>query len=92
MSVLDAAKILNIGVFSSVPFMQGKLLSNNTLPTFTDLKPSLRILQLIRSTPGIIAPLVGQKTNLHVQENLEILKIPPLSHNEFNNIIDKLLS
>jgi len=91
-SVLEVALKLNIGVFTSVPFMQGRLLAPGALPEFGDLKPSLRALQFIRSSPGVIAPLVGQKSHEHVSENLEIMKIPPLSEDEFISLVKTLTS
>lgn len=91
-SILEASQIYGIGVFTSVPLMQGKLLSPDVLPDFIDLKPSLKCLQFIRSTPGVLAPLVGQKTPIHVEENLEIMKIPPLNQDEFNSLLKKLTS
>ena len=89
-SILDAASKLGIGVFTSVPFMQGRLLSPGVMPEFNDLKPSLRALQFIRSTPGVLAPLAGQKTQEHVNENLEIMKIPPMPKEEFQLLVKKL--
>ena len=91
-SVLEAAVRLEIGVFTSVPFMQGRLLAPGIMPEFNDLKPSLRALQFIRSTPGVLAPLVGQKSPEHVSENLEILNIPPMSEDEFLALVEKLTS
>jgi len=92
MSILEASSKLGIGVFTSVPFMQGRLLSPGTMPEFGDLKPSVRSLQFIRSSPGVLAPLAGQKTPEHLTENLEIMKIPPLSNDEFANLVKKLTS
>lgn len=92
MSALDAARKLGIGVFTSVPLMQGRLLAPGTIPEFGNLSPALRCLQFIRSTPGVIAPLVGQKSPEHVKENLEILKIPSMSEGEFNDLVKKLVS
>lgn len=83
---------MNIGVFTSVPMMQGRLLTPGTMPEFGELKPSLRALQFIRSSPGVLAPLVGQKTTEHVSENLEIMNIPPLSEEEFLALVKKLTS
>ena len=91
-SILEAAVTLGIGVFTSVPFMQGRLLAPGAMPEFSDLKPSLRALQFIRSSPGVLAPLVGQKSIEHVSENLEIMKIPPLSDVEFLELVKKLTS
>lgn len=91
-SILTASQSNGIGVFTSVPLMQGKLLSPGVLPDFIELKPSLKCLQFIRSTPGVLAPLVGQKTSAHVEENLEIMKIPPLKQDEFYSSLKKLTS
>ncbi len=91
-SVLETAVKLGIGVFTSVPFMQGRLLQPGAMPDFNELKPSLRALQFIRSSPGVLAPLVGQKSLEHVSENLEIMKIPAMSEDEFLALVKKLTS
>ncbi|MYD58575.1 MAG: aldo/keto reductase [Cenarchaeum sp. SB0678_bin_8] len=92
MSFLQAARLLNVGVFTSVPFMQGKLLSPGVLPDFGYGKPSISSLQFIRSTPGVLAPLVGHKEPIHVTENLDIMRMPPLDDSEFDSLLLKLLS
>ena len=91
-SILESAVRLGVGVFTSVPFMQGRLLQPGVMPEFNDLKPSLRALQFIRSSPGVLAPLVGQKSADHVSENLEIMKIPSMSDDEFLVLVKKLTS
>ncbi len=91
-SVLEAATRLGVGVFTSVPFMQGRLLAPGAMPEFNELKPSSRALQFIRSSPGVLAPLVGQKSSEHVSENLEIMKIPPMPEDEFLTLVKKLTS
>lgn len=92
-SILEASIKLGIGVFASVPLMQAKLLAPNVLPEFGGLtKPSHRAIQFVRSTPGIIAPLVGQKSQNHVQENLEITNTPVLNETEFLDLLKKLAS
>ena len=89
-SILESAKNNNIGVFTSVPFMQGKLLTPGVIPEFGNMMPSLRVLQFIRSTPGVLAPLVGQKSESHTKENLKIMNMPPLSNSEFLDLLKKL--
>ncbi|MDH3677004.1 MAG: aldo/keto reductase [Nitrosopumilus sp.] len=89
-SILEAASRLGIGVFTSVPFMQGRLLVPGAMPEFNDLKPSLRALQFIRSSPGVLAPLVGQKSQEHISENLEIMKIPPITEEDYISLVKKL--
>lgn len=90
-TILEAAAKLGIGVFTSVPLMQAKLLGSKVLPEFGNLeKPSHRALQFVRSTPGVIAPVVGQKSPSHVDENLELAKIPIWSETEFSNLVSRL--
>jgi aryl-alcohol dehydrogenase-like predicted oxidoreductase len=89
-SILEAASKLDVGVFTSVPFMQGRLLAEGAMPEFDNLIPSLRALQFIRSTPGVLAPLVGQKSQEHVAENLEIMKLPPISEEDYILLVKKL--
>jgi aryl-alcohol dehydrogenase-like predicted oxidoreductase len=73
--------------------MQAKLLAPNILPEFGGLsKSSHRAIQFVRSTPGIIAPLVGQKSQIHVSENLDIINTPVLSETEFLDLLKKLAS
>lgn len=91
-SILESATRLGIGVFTSVPFMQGRLLNPGVMPEFGDLKPSHRALQFIRSSPGVIAPLIGQKSSEHVSENMQIMKIPPISESDFLELVKKLTS
>lgn len=89
-SILQVSKRFGLGVFTSVPLMQGKLLSPGVLPEFDNLKPSLRALQFTRSTPGVLASIVGHKVDEHVKENLEILKIPPIDESKFYELVKKL--
>ncbi|MCZ6582467.1 MAG: aldo/keto reductase [Thaumarchaeota archaeon] len=91
-SILEAAQKLGIGIFTSIPLMQSKLVAPGVLPEFGNLKPALRALQFIRSTPGILAPLVGHKTPSHVSENLELIKTSPMNESEFTQLVKKLSS
>jgi aryl-alcohol dehydrogenase-like predicted oxidoreductase len=89
-TILDAAKMFEVGVFTSVPLMQAKLLSPGAMPEFGKLNAVMRALQFTRSTPGVLSPLVGHKLESHVDENLEIMKISPMSENEFHDLVKKL--
>jgi aryl-alcohol dehydrogenase-like predicted oxidoreductase len=91
-TILDAAQSYKIGVFTSVPLMQSKLLEPGVMPEFNKLKPALRALQFVRSTPSVLAPLVGHKAKTHVEENLEIMKIPPMFEEEFSDLLKKFSS
>ena len=92
MTVLEAAEKLGIGVFSSVPLLQGKLLDTN-IPEYDHRlgqNQILKLLQIIRSSPSIISLLIGQKKIDHVKQNIEISNIPPLTKDEFNDAINIL--
>ena len=92
MPFLQAAQRLNVGVFTSVPLMQGRLLGPGIVPKFAAGPPSVRSLQFIRSTPGVLAPLVGHKSQSHVSENLAVMKIPSMSPDAFSDTLHKLLN
>ena len=70
----------------------GKLLATNAIPEFGDYSTSVRLLQFVRSTPGVTAPLIGQKSEAHVTENMNIMKIPPLSESEFDELLKKMVN
>ena len=89
-SALEAAQKFNLGVFTSVPLMQGKLLTVDTIPKFGNSSTSVSLLQFVRSTPGVTAPLIGQKSDLHVTENMDVMKIPPLSDLEFDDLVKRM--
>jgi hypothetical protein len=38
----------------------------------------------------VLAPLVGQKSQEHVSENLEIMKLPPISEEDYVLLVKKL--
>jgi len=56
------------------------------------VSPSVGLLQFIRSTPGVLAPLVGQKSDAHVTENLKVMEINPLSEDDFVKTVKNLTS
>jgi len=90
-SILESSVDLQIGVFTSVPLMQGRLLDwakSNTL--FAESSPSVGLLQFIRSTPGVLSPLIGQKSGQHVDENLQVMKINPMKEPEYDEFVKKL--
>ncbi len=90
LSIIEAASKLGIGVFTSVPLMQRRLLNDKVVPKFGNIDSvAVRCLQFIRSA-GVTAPLVGHKRMEHVQENIQVAKIPPISEQEFKEMIAKL--
>ena len=50
----------------------------------------MKLLQIIRSSPSIIAPLIGQKKIDHINKNNKISEIPPLNDEEFKSAIEIL--
>lgn len=91
LTILEAAMKLGIGVFSSVPLFQGRLF-NSKIPEYAENLNNqvLKLVQIIRSTPGIIAPLLGQKKIEHVKENMKIAETSLLSEEQFNLAINLL--
>ena len=91
LTILQAAGKLGIGVFTSIPLFQGRLLRSQ-IPDYPGAKDSIsRLLQLVRSSPAVIAPLVGQKRPEHVQENLKVADAPPLTKAEFEQAVKVLM-
>jgi len=90
-TILEAAKRLKIGVFSSVPLLQGKLIQTK-IPDYSEglTDPIMKLVQIIRSSPSIIAPLIGQKKMDHVNNNNKISEVRPLSEEEFKLAIEVL--
>jgi aryl-alcohol dehydrogenase-like predicted oxidoreductase len=71
--------------------MQGKLIEwAKSKPIFADASPSVGLLQFIRSTPGVLSPLIGQKSGQHVDENLQVMKINPMKEPEYDEFVKKL--
>jgi aryl-alcohol dehydrogenase-like predicted oxidoreductase len=92
LTILEAASKLGVGVFTSIPLFQGRLLQAK-IPDYgglTEMVPKL--LQIIRSSPSVIAPLVGQKKSEHVEENLRIARQSPLENAEFQEAVKMLTS
>jgi aryl-alcohol dehydrogenase-like predicted oxidoreductase len=89
LTILDAAARLGIGVFTSVPLFQGRLL-HEQIPDYGVDGDIAKLVQIIRSSPSVIAPLIGQKKPNHVEENLRVANMPPLSSEEFKNAVQIL--
>jgi aryl-alcohol dehydrogenase-like predicted oxidoreductase len=92
LTILQAAAKLNIGIFTSIPLFQGRLLRSQ-IPDYGNVTdPVAKLLQIIRSSPSVIAPLIGQKKTEHVEENLKTANMPPLSEEEFKQAVRILTS
>lgn len=91
LNILEAAKRLKIGIFTSIPLFQGRLLGAN-IPDYGGLDdPVAKLIQIIRSSPSVIAPLIGQKKPEHIEQNLKISDIPPMNEGEYKQASQILL-
>ena len=91
LTILEAAEKLKIGVFTSIPLFQGRLLRTK-IPDYGGLTDQVsKLLQIVRSSPSVIAPLVGQKEPNHVEQNLKISSVSPMGSKEYKEAIEILL-
>jgi aryl-alcohol dehydrogenase-like predicted oxidoreductase len=92
MTILEAAEKLGIGVFTSAPLFQGRLLQAQ-IPDYAGATGSVaKLVQVMRSSPAVVAPLLGQKKPEHVQENLKVADMPPLTKEQFAQAVDTLVN
>jgi aryl-alcohol dehydrogenase-like predicted oxidoreductase len=86
-SLLEAAKALGVTVVASASMQQGKVARGlperireplGSLPT--DAQTAI---QFTRSTPGITTALVGMSRREHVEENLQLARVPPASADDY---------
>ncbi|HEX7031459.1 MAG TPA: aldo/keto reductase [Nitrososphaera sp.] len=92
LTILEAAAKMNVGVFTSVPLFQGRLLDAQ-IPDYGGLNdPVAKLVQIIRSSPSVVAPLIGQKKPEHIEQNLRVANVPPLSVEEFKKVVEMLTS
>jgi len=89
-SLLEAAKALGVTVVASASIMQGKVAAD--LPEHireplgslaTDAQTAI---QFVRSTPGVTTALVGMSRRAHVEENLQLARVPPASAEDYSRL------
>jgi len=91
--VLDLAARSGIAVVASATLMQARLACD--LPeALAEKFPGLttdaqRAIQFTRSTPGILAALVGMSRAAHVAENLGVAGVPALTENEYRDLYQR---
>ncbi len=91
LNILEAAERLNVKVFASAPLLQSRLLRVK-IPDYMGISDQVtKLIQIVRSSPSVIAPLVGYKRPEHIEHNLKIANIPPLSEPDFVNVVQDLL-
>ena len=82
-STMEAAQAFGLSVIASGSLMQGQVARG--LPE--SIRHSLGALandaqagiQFVRSAPGLTTALVGMSSEAHVEENLELVRVPPVS-------------
>jgi aryl-alcohol dehydrogenase-like predicted oxidoreductase len=84
---LDVAAELGLTVIASSSLWHGRLsrgLPHEITRYFQGLATDAqRAIQFTRSTPGITTALVGMSNPTHVNENLAVAGVPPLTHSEY---------
>jgi aryl-alcohol dehydrogenase-like predicted oxidoreductase len=90
MSLLEAARRLDLFVMTSAPLYQGRL-ARGLSPVIAEFLPGLetdaqRAVQFVRSTPGVGAALVGMQRLAHVEENARLGSVPPLPWSRFQRL------
>ena len=89
-SLLEAAKALGVTVVASASIMQGKVARD--LPErireplgslSTDAQTAI---QFTRSTPGVTTALVGMSNHRHVEENLQLARVPVASAADYSRL------
>ena len=91
LNILEAATRLHLGIFTSIPLFQGRLLKVS-IPDYGGLNDQVaKLIQVVRSSPSIIAPLIGQKKPEHVEQNLKISDIAPMDEAHYKEAVQILL-
>lgn len=89
-SLLEAAKALGVTVVASASILQGKVAKDlpehvrgplGSLPT--DAQTAI---QFTRSTPGVTTALVGMSRRAHVEENLQLARVPVATAAEYSRL------
>ncbi len=87
---LAMAERLNLNVIASATLLRATL-SRNLPREVAQLMPGLvtdaqRAIQFTRSTPAIASALVGMGDRAHVEENLAVARVPPLTSIEYERL------
>ena len=89
-SLLEAARALEVTVVASASLLQGKVARGLPAavrePLGSLATDALTAIQFTRSTPGIATALVGMSRREHVEENLSLARIPPASPADYQRL------
>ncbi len=92
-SLVEACARLGVTVMASASIMQGRLARNLPMSIARGLEglrtDAQRSIQFVRSTPGVAVALVGMSQVGHVEENLEVARVPPASLEKFMTLFSE---
>lgn len=90
LSTIEAAAALGISVMCSASILQGKLAGNlpsNVREGLGNLDSNAQAsLQFVRSTPNVTTALIGMSQIAHVEENMKLAEIEPLSVESYQQL------
>ncbi len=92
-SVVEAAGNFGITVMASASILQGQI-SRGLPEAIRDPLGSLATdaqtgIQFVRSAPGVTTALVGMSSVAHVEENLQLVRVPPAEADDFLRVFDQ---
>src|SRR6266699_2793252 len=92
-SVVEAAGNFGITVMASGSILQGQI-SRGLPEAIRDPLGSLATdaqtgIQFVRSAPGVTTALVGMSSVAHVEEDLQLVRVPPAEADDFLRVIDQ---
>lgn len=89
-STLEAAAALGVTMISSASIFQGRVargLSKDLRESLGSLPTDAQTaIQFVRSAPGVYTALVGMSNRDHVEENLQLVGVPPVAVEQFMNL------
>jgi aryl-alcohol dehydrogenase-like predicted oxidoreductase len=89
-NVLEAAHRLGVTVMASGSMLQGRVARDLPDPVRRALgslpSDAQTAIQFVRSTPGITTSLVGMSSVEHVDENLHLVGVEPLTHEQLRTL------
>jgi aryl-alcohol dehydrogenase-like predicted oxidoreductase len=90
-TVFSIAESRGLITYASAPLLQGELIGDmpdHLASVLESLdRPAQKALQFARSVPGLSSCLVGMSHMAHLDENMALAKIPPLSPEEYQTLL-----
>jgi aryl-alcohol dehydrogenase-like predicted oxidoreductase len=92
-SLLEAAQALGVTVVASASMKQGEVargLPERIREPLGSLSTDAQTaIQFTRSTPGVTTALVGMSRRAHVEENLQLARVPPASSEDYGRLFTR---